>query len=298
MSETLCVLGLDAADYRLATRWQCSNLLLETNAELESISYSLDVPATLEVWPSIATGTPPAEHGVVLDSVGWDNTSGLNVLVRMAQLLPDAASERLATAKERLDEGGFPYTDDPTVFDDGSVRNWPGVTPALDWERESEWFEQATEGRMATAEFMRRYFGSTGSCLGWLAGQALSDVPIAGVHAHILDHAGHMYARRPAELRTVYERIDALVGWLRSRVDRLVIVSDHGMQTTATEDPEPGVHSEHALVATTEPGPLPTDVLSVRPWLEDRIEADGEGTSDPTASVDAPREHLEDLGYL
>lgn len=296
MSESLCILGLDAADYRLATRWQCDNLLLENHARLESITHSLDVPATLEVWPTIATGKPPVEHGVVLDSVGWDATAGLRTLVRAVQFLPDSISERLATLKDRVSEDGYPYTDEATVFDDGSVRNWPGVTPALDWERESEWFTRVTEGTMSTAEFARRYLGSTGACIGWLGGQSLADVPIVGVHAHILDHMGHIYARRPDELRRIYERVDELVGWLRSRVDRLVIVSDHGMQTTATDDPEPGVHSEHAMIATTEPGPLPTDVLSVRDWLEDRIDA--RETVSTNTSVDAPREHLEDLGYL
>ncbi|AFO55398.1 MULTISPECIES: alkaline phosphatase family protein [unclassified Natrinema] len=297
MSDTLCVLGLDAADYRLANRWGCENMLLENHGELESLTHSLDVPATLEVWPTIATGLSPTEHGVELDGVGWDNATGLSAVVRAVQLLPEPLHERLVDLKAQFSaDSGYPRTDEPTVFEDGTVRNWPGVTPCYVWEREGEWFERATDGDLSADEFVRRYFGTTGSCFGWLAGQSLSSVPIVGVHAHVLDHTGHMYARRPTALRRIYERVDSLLGWLRSRVDRLVVLSDHGMQTTATNDPDPGVHADHALIATTESGPLPTDVLSVRDWLEDRIDA---GQPERTnATVDAPREHLEDLGYL
>lgn len=296
MSNTLCVLGLDAADYRLASRWGCENMLLENHGELESITHSLSVPATLEVWPTVATGLRPADHGVTLESVGWDNATGLGAVVRAAQSLPDPIYDRLADLKAAVSPDGYPRTDEPTVFADGSVRNWPGVTPCYVWERESEWFSRATEGDLSTDEFVRRHFGTTGSCFGWLAGEATADVSIVGVHAHVLDHLGHTYARRPDRLREIYERVDSLLGWLRSAVDRLVVLSDHGMQTTATGDPEPGVHSRHALISTTEPGPLPRDVLSVREWLEERIGSSRiERTS---ATVDAPREHLEDLGYL
>ncbi|WP_408959715.1 alkaline phosphatase family protein [Natrinema sp. 74] len=296
MSATLCVIGLDAADYRLATRWDCENMLLDAHGGLESISHSLSVPATLEVWPTIATGLSPADHGVTLDGVGWDGTPGLRAVVRAVQLLPDRIRDQFVEFKERISEGGYPQTDAPTVFDEGSVHNWPGVTPCHVWEREGEWFARATEGDMSSDAFVRRSLGTTGSCLGWLAGQSLSPVAIAGAHAHLLDHAGHMFARRPAELRRVYEQVDSLLGWLRERVDRLVIVSDHGMQTTATDDPDPGVHSEHALIATTESGPLPTDVRAVRAWLEERVDDGPDESAD--ATVDAPREHLEELGYL
>jgi predicted AlkP superfamily phosphohydrolase/phosphomutase len=70
MTETLTVLGIDAADYRLARQWDCSNILLGNSQEIQTFSYSLDVPATLEVWPTIATGKLPQEHGIVLDQVG------------------------------------------------------------------------------------------------------------------------------------------------------------------------------------------------------------------------------------
>lgn len=296
MPTTLAVLGLDAADYRLAKVWECENILLENHTELKPVTHSLDVPATLEVWPTIATGLPPAEHGIVLDSVGWDNTAGLSILVRLAQLLPESAHSRLKQLKDCFSDSIYPQTDASHVFEAGSVYNWPGLTPAVEWEREGTWFEQATEGEMSTGEYIRRYFGTTGKCIGWLAGQARANVAIAGVHVHLLDHMGHMYARRPTELRRMYDRLDSMIGWLRSTVDRLVILSDHGMQTTATDDDDPGVHSNHALIATTEPGPLPSDVVDVRDWLEDHLRYEENDRSITT--VDAPREHLEDLGYL
>ena len=99
MSDSLTVLGLDAADYRLAKRWDCENLLLDNHCGIRTFSYSLDVPATLEVWPTIATGVTPEEHGVVLDRMGWDATPGLALFVRLAQALPEAAHSWLSRLK-------------------------------------------------------------------------------------------------------------------------------------------------------------------------------------------------------
>ena len=297
MSDSLIVLGIDAADYRLARRWDCENLLLNNHREIKTFSYSLDVPATLEVWPSIATGQTPREHGVVLNQIGWDNTSGLNILVKFAQLLPETAHSLLSRLKEYQFGSSVQQTTVANVFDEGSVYNWPGLTPCFDWNLESEWFRDVTAGDLSEEQFRCRDLGSAGKSIGWLAGQSTAGVPVAGAHVHYLDHMGHLYAKRSDSLKSAYEEMNALVGWLRKQVDRLVIISDHGMQTTSTDDSDPGVHSPHALMATTETGELPESVMDARDWLEERInESVDEAESE--ATVDAPMEHLRDLGYL
>lgn len=297
MTKTLAVLGIDAADYRLARHWDCSNILLDNSQDIQTFSYSLDVPATLEVWPTIATGKLPQEHGIVLDQVGWDNTAGLSIIVRMTRLLPERIRSSLVRLKESQFGSSVPQVESTHVFDRGSVYNWPGVTPCFDWNREGDWFREVTSGDLSEQEFRRRHLGNAGKGVGWLAGQSIAGVPIAGAHVHYLDHMSHLYAKRPDSLKSVYEEMDALVGWLRKQIDRLVIVSDHGMQTTRTDDPDPGVHSRHALIATTEAGALPKSVTDVRDWLEERIEVSVAGM-ESVAAVDAPMEHLRDLGYL
>ncbi|WP_237713396.1 alkaline phosphatase family protein [Halococcus hamelinensis] len=146
-------------------------------------------------------------------------------------------------------------------------------------------------------EFIRQALGNAGSGIGWLAGQDTAGVSVAGVHIHILDHVGHLYADRPNKLRSVYDAIDRLVGWLKKKVDKLLIVSDHGMQTTETDDRKPGVHSWRAMISSTESGDLPKSVFDVREWIEQHT-VTTESHSEPQTDVAAPREHLEDLGYL
>src|SRR5699024_7495739 len=135
------------------------NLLLDNHREIKTFSYSLDVPATLEVWPSIATGQTPREHGVVLNQQGWDNTAGLDILVKLAQLLPEKAHSGLLWLKEYQCGSSIQQTESAHIFDQGSVYNWPGITPCFDWNLEGEWFSEVTEGDLPEEEFRRRHLG-------------------------------------------------------------------------------------------------------------------------------------------
>ncbi|WP_306059943.1 alkaline phosphatase family protein [Natronococcus wangiae] len=304
MAESLVVLGLDAADYELVRKWDCENLLLSSHREIETFAHSIEVPSTLEVWPTIATGCTPTEHGVILHPEDQDRHPLYTTLVRANQLLPDVVRTKILSLKQETIGSSFPTTDHSHVFDSGAVYNWPGVTGCSDWSQESDWFAAVTDGEMTEQAFRQKQFGHAGKGVGWLAGQATAGVPIVGAHVHLLDHMGHIYASRPEHLRRAYLAVDSLVGWLREHVDRLVIVSDHGMQTTALDDAEPGVHSWRAMIATTESGPLPDHVVDIRGWLEERLEKSDAGSitdqmdRESTTSVDAPRQHLEDLGYL
>lgn len=296
MNGGLAVLGIDAADYRLAKKWECENLLLESHRELEPIAHSLDTPATLEVWPTIATGLHPTEHGVTVTDLQWDNR-GLQLASEITQYLPSNLRYHLGNLFRENNDLQSPQTDSSHVFEDGAVYNWPGITPATDWGQASEWFGQVKRGEISEQEFFRYELGNAGKGIGWLASQIQAGVPLAGVHIHVIDHVGHVYAKRPSMLREAYETVDSLVGRLREQVPRLVIISDHGMQTVATDDADPGVHSWHGMISSTEEDArLPETVGDVRAWLEEQTIQ--KGSRETTTDVDAPTEHLRELGYI
>lgn len=300
--ESIAVLGIDAADHALAEQWKCENLLLDTHQPLKSFSYSIDVPATLEVWPSIATGLHPTEHGVMLQASDRDMHSRVyRIAVQANQTLPLPLRDRLREIKQRFGGVTSPQTSASTIFQasGGTVYNWPGVTPCDDWQRESEWFEAVVEGEMSEQEFYKRHLGHVGKGIGWLAAQIEAGVPVAGVHVHMLDHMGHLYGDRPDELRRAYIDVDSLIEWLCRKVDSLVILSDHGMQSTAIDaDTEAGVHSERSFVAAKGVDEtLPQSVFDVHDWLLDQV-SEVKKKEETVTTADAPMEHLEDLGYL
>jgi len=292
---TLAVLGLDAADHELAKRWGCENLLLSNHQQLETESYSLDVPATIEVWPTIATGLSPAEHGVVLNTPNTDAGQGYKLAQQVVAALPTAISRPIVQAKEQRVGTARPTTTHPHVFESGAVHNWPGVTNCEPWTEEGHWFTALNNGEISTEMFQKRYLIHLGEQLGWLSGAAEMH-SVAGIHLHILDHMGHIYAERPAELRDMYEVVDEFVGWLRGGIDELLIISDHGMQTSELNDGNPGVHSWRALVSSTLDGELPMSVRDVAAWIREHTNSEQKDCSHE--SIDAPIEHLEDLGYL
>lgn len=297
MTETTFVLGVDAADYALCREWDCRNLLLAEHRQLETFAHSIDVPATLEVWPTIATGLHPDDHGVVLDPASRTSYSPTRRVVHAVhQQLPAVVRRWTQRLKTSTVGESMPTTEAATVFEAGAVHNWPGVTPANTWQDSGDEFGAVVDGNLNEAEFYRRELARAGSVVGWLGAHTETAVPIAGAHLHLLDHAGHLYAENPTELERAYRDLDDLVGWLRDRVDHLVVVSDHGMQTTTLSDDRPGVHSERALVSSTIDDDLPASVFDVRDWLEDRIREPTPRDESPESTI--PREHLEELGYL
>lgn len=294
---TLAVLGVDAADYELIKKWNCQNLLLLNHRSLKTDSHSLDVPATLEIWPSIATGLHPTDHGVAVDPTQRKTRSiGRQLISKFMMFLPNQIQSRILDAKTSLVGSTLPTTDEPHVFESGAVTNWPGITPCHDWQRGMDWFNKVKDGELSEEEFRRREFGNAGKGLGWLRAQVKAGVPVAGCHIHILDTMGHIYGDHPESLEAAYRDIDDLVGELRSAVDQLVILSDHGMQCSVLGDDNPGVHSHRAFISTTESGPLPASVYDVREYISKQIIS--ETVAESSTTIDAPTEHLEDLGYL
>lgn len=303
MTDTIAVLALDAADVRLARDWDCENLLLDDHRKLETYAHTLDFPRTMEVWPTVATGLGPDEHGVVGDANEWENPA-LRAASRVTKYLPREVRSTLGRPFQRAgQERSMARTDASHVFENGVVRYWPGITPA-DHVREA-WrlMALASGGEISEEQLKRELTGFAGEELGWLAVASEWNVPIAGVHSHAVDIMGHTYANRESRLRETYEWMDREVGFLRERVDRLVILSDHGMQVGWLDD-DPGTHSFDGLIsAEGVDGPLPDSVFDVREWLEAALDetpaaSDRDTAEDAAASSDTPVQHLRDLGYM
>ncbi|MFC4543255.1 alkaline phosphatase family protein [Halosolutus amylolyticus] len=332
---TVAIVALDAADYALAREWDCENILLDRHRELETFAYSGPNPNTLEVWTSVATGVGPEEHG--LASTGeqqqWGNPA-LEYASKVAPyVLPKETRIKIGTwlrgdsgagatdgtggaddTDGASDTGGLRsgiggsaagmtlrQTDHPHLFEaaDRVVRWWPGVTPGEHLSQTWHWLNLASSGEITDAELWRRLYGNAGLEVGWLQGMGHANVPLAGVHMHVLDAAGHAFATHPDRLREVYERVDRLLGTLREHVDDLLVLSDHGMQVEWIDgDDEPGFHSFRAIGSTTIDDRPPESVFDVPEWIEVRVE-DQRGTKDDRPAVmDTTEEQLRDLGYL
>ena len=300
---TLVVVGLDAADPRLAERWDLQNLLLDNHSEMETFAHTRETPLTSEVWPAIATGVHPEEGG--FDGRRGSDWSGLmSVVNRVAKkVLPKSIR---ANVGQRLRQGQtveahFGPNEGDHVFADGAAYNWPGITPAKNWARSEWWLEKYHDGELTDLEFFRRQMAFTGEEIGWATTMAGTWLPIIGTRCHVLDHAGHAWANQPSKLRTTYERVDEAVSELRnsSHVTELVVCSDHGMQTSICGDESPGSHSWHALVSATIDDTLPESVTGVRSFLErHRPEPSAIDDDWRDSGIDTPTERLKKLGYI
>lgn len=300
MADTLAVVALDAADYELARRWECENVLLDDHQEIETFTHSFDHPFTPEVWTSVATGLHPEEHDVREDAASWDSLP-LRLASKVTQFLPHDWRNRLGKPfRERGHEQQIHRTDAPHAFESGAAFGWPGVTEAEHLSEAWGWASRVSRGEMETSELRERTLGNTGKEFGWLLGMQEAGVPIAGVHSHVLDITGHAFASREEPLREYYERVDRMLGWVRERVDELVVLSDHGMQVAWLDDEEPGVHSHRAMVGATAgvEGTLPDSVFEVRAWLEANTDEPDTGRSEEQVSMDTAEERLRELGYI
>lgn len=297
MTDTIGVVALDAADYRLARRWDCDNILLDNHGPLETYANARDYPHTLEVWPTVATGLHADEHGVSGDVQNWSHPM-LRLASTLTQHLPQSVRRTLGRPfRVRGAEQSFEQATDDHVFD--AVFAWPGLTPAHHLDEAWTWIDLIRQGDMGKQALRENIRSNTGKEFGWLVSQAQSDHRVVGVHSHGVDVAGHVFAERPARLRETYEWVDSQLGWVREQFDQLVILSDHGMQTTATDDADPGTHSWEAMISAQGiDARLPRDVYDVREWLETQRTTIQQTTDESAVEMDATRETLADLGYL
>lgn len=300
---TLIALGLDALDYRLVEMFNCEALNLSNSAPLDSVAYSMEFPLTTEVWPTIATGLHPREHGITKSGASaWDNPL-VAIASHLLEPLPHDVRIRLGDVAE--DVFGAEYsvkeTDATSVFegDMREVHNWPGVHNSYFIRDRWGAVEKPTENpEYSAAQFDRDVLPVGAEKFGWVEEILNHEVELAGVHLHVIDLAGHVYSNEKEDYRKYYnwmnDRVDRLHSNLKSE-DELIIMSDHGMGVSWIEGDEPGKHSSRAFISSTIDDELPKTVFQVRDWIEQHIEP-----IDPLDSkqIHVDEDHLDDLGYI
>jgi hypothetical protein len=322
---TVVVLGIDALDPELVDIESHPNLTLDRYETIETIVSSSGEPSTHELWPTIITGLPPAEHGLQLDDgVAWENPL-LAFASRISDfVLPDSVQTRLGawllnttsedafrvpasyydgTAStifngvESLAIGIPNYVTDPDSEDrEHQLRRQMGTLFERDPEAKGghtttdvrEFYEHCLEMAMIRVARVRR--GLRGRrhelVFGYTSG---------------LDLIGHVTHSRPEVQARAYDELDDFVGELRADLgddDVLILVSDHGLQD--------GLHTEAAMIASSDPGVIDgvENVLDVRDAIESAVT---ENTQEPQVGWEQTsgnvksgvvREQLEDLGYM
>ena len=93
---TLVVLGIDALDPELVDPAAHPNLALSAHRDIDTIVSASGEPSTHELWPTIITGLPPAEHGLELDDgVAWEHPLLAALSAVADYTVPDGLQTRL-----------------------------------------------------------------------------------------------------------------------------------------------------------------------------------------------------------
>lgn len=320
---TVVVLGIDALDPDLVDPASHPNLVLESYSSISTISSHTGEPSTHELWPSIITGLPPEEHGLVLsDGVAWDN-SALRIGSQFGSyLLPNSVRSHIGRwLLNNTDEDAFRtpasyYRKNglTTLFDNRTCRtigipNY--VTKTEDTDREHELrqrmgdlFERDPEavGGHATAD-LGAFYEQCMEMLTTRIAQVRNAVRVGSYelvfgYTSGLDLIGHVTHDNPERQLNAYDSIDEFVGELWNDLeeqDELVVISDHGLQD--------GVHTDEAMIASTSRDLVASveSVLDVKGAVEaelDRIDHESTDDGGGTELDEGVREHLERLGYM
>lgn len=302
---TLVVLGLDALDHRLVEEYDCEHLSLERSASIESVAVTFDHPLTTEVWPTVATGLHPREHGLVKSGAsGWDNPI-VDLVSRLLEPVPQSYRRRLGDVAQAALGAQYSLSevDEPTFMDgpDREVHNWPGVVNSDVLRDRWQTIEKpARDAGYDARRYERRVLAGGAEKFGWVTEMCRHDLELVASHVHVLDMAGHAYGGDPEAYRRYYEWMDERVGELREELadgDDLVIISDHGMGVASIEGDDPGEHTWRAIFATTIDDDPPESVMDVKDWIERHVEPVVADDRD-SPELDVDLEQLEDLGYL
>ena len=322
---TVVVFGIDALDPELVDPGEHPNLTLDAHRAIETIQSVAGEPSTHELWPTIITGLPPAEHGLELDDgVAWENPILRTGSTVADSVLPDAVQTRLgAWLLNNTDEDAFrmpaSYYEERglSTLLDGASRQAIGVPNyVVDGDSEdrehqlrremgdlferdpeakgghesadpAQFYEQCMEMSMIRTARVRR-------------GLRSREYELVFGYTSGLDLVGHVSHDRLELQRRAYDELDDIVGELRGDLDagdELVLVSDHGLQD--------GLHTDEAMIAATDPGVVDAveSVLDVRAAIESLLDEGGhepEQRDDRAGGLEseAVREQLEDLGYV
>jgi hypothetical protein len=298
---TLVVLAHDALDPVHVERAGTDEFQLSVSGECETFAHMYDKPHTSEVWPTVATGQHPSEHGVTEESTSqWDNLL-VDFASRFTGRLPGRYRAILGKLAKRATGADWELqeVESPTFFDGPGrvVHNWPGVHRGSELQRAWDVFRRANQGTMSEQEFDRRIRGIAAEQFGWVREMLNHDLNLVAAHVHVIDAAGHVYRRNEREYYDTYRWTAEKLAEVRTAMgpeDELLLVSDHGIETSwVTEDDNPGSHSWRAFSATTL-DTRPKSVFEVRSWIEAHVDE----TTREEDKLDVPEDQLRDLGYI
>jgi hypothetical protein len=327
---TLVVLGLDALDPDIVDLEEHPALTLAAHGRIDTIVSAQGEPSTHELWPTIITGLPPHEHGLLVEEgVSWSNPL-FSLGSRVADyVFPDRLQTALgayllnATEADAFRAPASYYAEHEleTVFDgrESLVIGVPNYVTESGEDREhqlrrsmGELFQrdpEATGGHRSAdpetfyEQCMEMVMVRVARTRRGLLGRRYE---LVFGYTSGLDLVGHVAYGRPGLQRAAYREANRFVAELRDDLgpdDDLLLVSDHGLQD--------GLHTDEAMVAATDPALVEAidDVRDVRAAVDDAL-AEGQclpdsdsrptatGDADGDISGDAVREQLEDLGYM
>lgn len=298
---TLVVLALDALDEGIVDHFEAEAFRLDNYRRIETFNHMRDQPYTLEVWPTVATGVGPEDHGITESGTSEWNNPLLNLASKFTGTLPENTRDRLGDLVTQYtgEQYDLAETDVETVFDQPGrvVHNWPGV--ANNHYLTDVWrVMKPDEDGQSIEEFEWQVFGTAAEEFGWVNEMLQHNVALAGAHVHTLDVCGHAYATDEDRLRHVYERVGEMVRTVEDNLgpdDELLVLSDHGMHVEWLDGDDAGSHSWRSMAATTVDDDLFEDVYGAREWIDRHTP---EWTPGDAGDVDLPEQQLRDLGYI
>ena len=337
MNGTTVVLGWDGLDRTLVETYDLAEGFGPHYSALETFENPvLGKPHTYELWPSIITGRPPAEHGVHAATDGSDSHPALETA---RERVRDLAPRRLGAAFDRrfgsrgaalglLSAAHYRKRGVSTVFDGRAARPIaiPNYRVPRDYDLDvvfdrGEQFgrflaagERGTESPALAASVPRleeRLAGEAARKLGIVRAALQREYDLVFVWLGFVDTVGHLAPIAGAVDPGWQERTYRLAAdWTRElraaldEGDRLICVSDHGIRE--------GHHTPDAFVGSTheEIPELAESVLDVRAAIE-RVTPSSGGTGDPdlkeqyrtseqarVRTAADVEEQLDGLGYL
>lgn len=303
---TLVILGLDALDAAQVEHYDIDAFRLRTHGEMETVAHQNPIPHTGEVWPTIATGLHPSEHGITHGGESqWDNPV-IEVISRLVgpyiSMHTRADLGRIVRTVTGAD-WEIAETDADTMFDgDGRhVHNWPGTVNGNVVREVWRHINHTVEKGTPQEEFDRLLWGTAAQKFAWVREMLSHDAVLVASHVHVLDASGHAYGTNEEHYRVFYEKAARYVGDVRAAMDDdddLLLLSDHGMNTAwLPVDTEVRHHSWRAFSASTLDS-RPASVFDVKDWVEAAIESHRRPAARAETDLDLPEAQLRDLGYI
>lgn len=321
--EQIIVLGWDALDLELAERYGVADSFGSHQTKIETyINEHIGEPHTLELWPSMILGQPPAEHGIRAatpdEGVNWDNpllnraSSLANGIIPQPVLTEIGAGlrERGAgvdqkTAREYREECR------DVVFDEWdrpiSIPNYETEWDrrhGLDAARNDLWAALDVDRSVAAGIEPQVNIDEVHSILGNAYGRRLAltlsalraGTPLVWTWFGYLDSVGHIAPAVEYPLEADgYLDAGSIADLIRKRAPpetAVVSISDHGLQD--------GSHTDYATLAADDAGIVERvdAVDELASWIRDVDPGGRTAGGEATQSYGEMTEQLEALWYL